>query len=204
MGALTGRMSPLGFFVKGKVDDWDAVIENLTRYRFQDLDPSTGRQQSFGWVLCTDPFSTEFTKPNIFFGEALVCLTMRVDSITVPASLVKLHLARRIKAALAESGKESLPKDEINRMREDLVAEMSRRVLPGIKLFDVGYNATTGRLWFFGRSKSAVQTFLDLFHETFGLSMVPDSPYTVARELLGEEAADGLLDLPPATFSPDA
>ncbi len=204
MGALTGRMSPLGFFVKGKVEDWDAVVENLTRYRFQDLDPSSGRQQAFGWVRCQDPFATDFSKPNIFFGESLVCLTMRVDSISVPASQVKLHLARRVKAAMVESGKETISKDEVARMREDLVAEMSRKMLPSIKLFDMGYNAATGRLWFFGRSKSAVQTFLDLFHETFGLSMVPDSPYTVAREVLGEEAADGLMDLPPASFSSEA
>jgi DNA recombination-dependent growth factor C len=197
-------MSPLGFFVKGKVEDWDAVVENLTRFRFQDLDPATGRQQSFGWVRCQDPFATDFSKPNFFFGESMVCLTMRVDSITVPASQVKLHLGRRVKAAMQESGKETISKDEVARMREDLVAEMSRKMLPSIKLFDMGYNAATGRLWFFGRSKSAVQTFLDLFHETFGLSMVPDSPYTVARELLGEEAADGLMDLPPASFASEA
>ena len=42
--------------------------------------------------------------------------------------------------------------------------------------------------------------FLDLFYETFALAMVPDSPYTAARELLTEEETDKLLEIEQASF----
>lgn len=200
MGALKGRMGPLGYYVKGKVEDWEQVLDNLTRYRFQELTPTEDKQQSFGWVRLTDPFATEFDKPGIFFGESVVGLGMRVDSINIPSSQLKLHLSRRAALAAKEAGKDRLSKGEMTELRENLIAEFSRKVLPTIKVFDMAFHTGIQRLWFFGKAKPVVQTFVDLFYETFGLSLVPDSPYTVARELLGEEDADLLLNLDQAEF----
>jgi recombination associated protein RdgC len=200
MGALSGRMSPLGFFVKGKVENWQQVLDQLTRYRFQELDAASGAQQSFGWTNLNDPFGATFDKPSVFFGEHLVGLGMRVDSITIPTSQVKLHLARRAKLMMQEEGKERLSKGELNELKENLQAEMARKVLPIIKVYEMLFHTETGRLWFFGKSKGVVQTFLDLFYETFGLSMVPDSPYTAARELLTDEQTESLLELEQTSF----
>lgn len=200
MGALTGRLSPLGFHVAGKVDSWDRVLGETIRNRFQGLDPETGKHQAFGWVLLSDPFSTEFTKSNMFYGEHMVGLCMRVDSVSVPAAQLKLHLARRVKKMCIEEGRDSIPKAEINRLKEDLQAEMMRSTLPTIKLFEMVYHLGEDRLWFFGKSKGVVQTFLELFHETFGLYLAPDSPYTTASRRLGEKRADGLLELEEARF----
>jgi len=203
MGALSGRISPQGYYVKGKTENWDKVLDQLTRYRFQDLDPSTGAHQAFGWVNLTDPFGTEFAKTTIFYGEHLVGLTLRVDSINIPASQLKLHLARRATIKARSEGKEKLGKNEMASLKEDIQAEMSRKVLPTIKLYQMLYHSGSGRLWFFGKAKGIVQTFLELFHETFGLILVPDSPYTIARELLGEDEVEGLLELEPAAFVAD-
>lgn len=200
MGALSGRMGPLGFFVKSKVDDWKPILDQMTRYRFQELDPATGAQQSFGWVQLHDPFGTRFEKPSVFFGEHIVGLAMRIDSISVPASQLKLHLAKRVRAKCEEEGKERLPKAETAELKEGLQAEMMRRSLPTIKVYEMLFHTETGRLWFFGKSKGVVQTFLDLFYETFALAMVPDSPYTAARELLTEEETDKLLEIEQASF----
>jgi hypothetical protein len=200
MGALNGRLSPLGFHVVGKVDNWDKVLDEVIRNRFQSLDPESGKQQAFGWVLLNDPFSTEFTNPAIYYGEHMVGITMRVDSVSVPASQLKLHLARRVKKMCLEEGRDSIPKAEINRVKEDLQAEMMRQSLPTIKLFEMVYHLGEDRLWFFGRSKGVVQTFMELFHETFGIYLAPDSPYTNAARRLGEAKADRLLELEEAQF----
>ncbi len=200
MGALSGRMGPLGFFVKSKVGDWQLILDQLTRYRFQDLDPATGAHQSFGWVQLHDPFGTRFEKPSVFFGEHIVGLGLRIDAISVPAAQLKLHLTQRVRAKCEEEGKERLPKADIASLKEDLQAEMMRRSLPTIKVYEMLYHTETGRLWFFGKSKGVVQTFLDLFYETFGLAMVPDSPYTAACELLTEAETDMLLEIEQSSF----
>ena len=200
MGALTGRMSPLGFFVKGKVDSWENVLQQLIRHRFQDLDPSTGVQQSFGWTLLADPFSTEFDKPSIFYGEHLVGLSLRIDTISVPASQVKLRLQPRAREVAAAAGKERLSKGEMNQLREDLQAELMRKSLPTIKAFELLYHSATGRVWFFGKSKGVLDVFLELFYETFGVILIPDDPYTVSAQHLTEDEAELLLALEPTAF----
>jgi len=195
MSALAGRISPLAFSVQGEVEDWKKAMDNLVRYRFQPFDPASGKAQSFGWVLLTDPFSTEFTKSNIYYGEDLVGLTMRMDSVSVPASQVKLHLGRRIRKELADSGKESLPKAELSRIKEDVLAELMSRSLPTIKLYEMVYNARRNRLWFFGKAKGVVMTFAELLNETFGLGLTPDSPFTAARDVISAKEAEKLLEL---------
>lgn len=200
MGAITGRMSPLGFYVQGQVEDWDKVLGEVVRYRFQPLDPETGRQQAFGWVDLKDPFFTEFTRAGLFYGDAMVALAMRVDTVSIPSSQLKLHLAKRLRDLRLETERESIPKAEAAQVKEDLQAELMRKVVPTIKLYEMVYNTETGRLWFFGKAQGIVQTFMDLFHETFGLYLNPDSPYTVARERFSEELADSLLELEETHF----
>ena len=204
MGALTGRMSPLGFFVNGRVEDWGPVLENLTRYRFQELNPESGRQQSFGWVQLGDPFVSEFSMPEIFFGEHIVGLCLRLDSISLSPAQVSIRLKKRARDHQAQTGKEHVSKAEVSRLKEDLVAELTRKTLPTIKVFEVVYDTKRNRLWFFGRNRGVVQTFLELFFETFKLTLTPDSPYTVAVAELGAEGAERLLELEEARFVPEA
>lgn len=201
MGALKGRMSPLSFQVQGKIERWDQVMRNITRLRFQELDPSSGNQQAIGWVSLTDPFSTELDRHAISFGESIIGLAMRIDAISIPASQVKLHLSRCIKAVLKETGQKRLSKRDLAALKDEVVAELSRKTFPLIKIYEMVFDTEAGRLWFFGKSKKVVETFFDLFSETFGLGLLPESPYTVAARLLGEERANDLLDLPPADFS---
>jgi hypothetical protein len=42
---------------------------------------------------------------------------------------------------------------------------------------------------------------MELFHDAFGLLLVPDSPYTAAAHTLGEVEAEALLDLQPTRFT---
>ena len=167
MGALNGRMSPLTFHTTGKVEDWDKIVDSITRYRFQDLDPASGIEQKFGWVLMSDPFSYEFEKTRIFYGEDLVGLTFRIDSISVPASQLKLHLNKRINELTEEAGGQKPSKRDIEALKEDMHSAWVKRMVPTIKLFEMVYNTTTGKVWFFGKSKGAVESFLDPFHDTF-------------------------------------
>jgi hypothetical protein len=79
------------------------------------------------------------------------------------------------------------------------------RSLPSIKLHEMVFNTRKNRVWFFGKAKGLVMTFAELFHETFGLTVVPDSPFTAARDVLTPEGAEKLLELGEAGFvNPEA
>jgi hypothetical protein len=194
-------MSPLGFTALGTVEDWDKVMGQIVRHRFNPVDPAAGKETSFGWVQLTDPFETSFAKTNVFFGEHLVGLTFRYDSVQIPAGQFRLHLNKRFRDAKAERKGEELSKREMARMKDDLRAEWVRKVIPTIKLFEMVYHPATNRVWFFGKSKSVVETFLQIFHDTFGLSLQPDSAYTTALQSQGAKVAEKLLELDDVRFS---
>ncbi len=201
MGALKGRMSPLGLKAMGTVQDWDKVLEQIMRFRFQPVDLDAGKEQSFGWVQLTDPFETSFAKTSVFFGEHLVGLTFRMDAIQIPAGQFRLHLEKRIRDWKLEQKGEEISKREIARLKDDLRAEWVRKVIPTIKLFEVVFHTATGRVWFFGKSKSVVDTFQQVFLDTFGVGLQPDSAYTAALQGLGPQVAEQLLELEDVRFS---
>lgn len=201
MGAMKGRMSPLGLKALGTVEDWDKVMEQIQRFRFQPVDLDNQKEQSFGWVLLTDPFETSFAKTNVFFGEHLVGLTFRMDAISIPAGQFRLHLEKRVRDWKLENKGEEISKREIARLKEDLRAEWVRKIIPTIKLYEMVFHPTTGRVWFFGKSKSVVDTFQQVFLETFGIGLQPDSAYTAALQDLGPAVADKLLELEDVRFA---
>jgi len=204
MGALNGRMSPLGFRALGSVEDWDKALGQIVRYRFQPVDLDAGKEQSFGWVQLTDPFETSFTKSSIFFGEHLVGLTFRMDGIQIPAGQFRLHLTKRIRDLKTERKGEEISKREQARLKDDLRADWIRKVIPTIKLYEVVFHSATNRVWFFGKSKSVVDTFLQVFLDTFGVNLQLDSAYTAALQQLGPAVAEKLLELEDVRFSEEA
>lgn len=204
MGAMKGRMSPLGFTALGTVADWDKALGEIIRFRFQPVDLDAGKEASFGWVQLTDPFETSFTKSNVFYGEHLVGLTFRMDSIQIVSGQFRLHLNKRIRDLKIERKGEEISKREQARLKDDLRAEWVRKVIPTIKLFDVVFHTATNRVWFFGKSKSVVDTFQQVFLDTFGVTLQPDSAYTMALQGLGPQVAEKLLELEDVRFSEEA
>lgn len=204
MGAMKGRMSPLGLQAQGTVEDWDKALGQIVRYRFQPVDPAAGKESSFGWVQLTDPFEMSFTKSNVFYGEHLVGLTFRMDSIQIPGGQFRLHLTKRLRDLKAERKGEEISKREQARVKDDLRAEWVRKMMPTIKLYEMVFHTATGRVWFFGKSKSVVDTFQQVFLDTFGVTLQPDSAYTVALQTLGPKVAEQLLELEDVRFSDDA
>lgn len=193
MGAFSGSVNARAYRIVGVPDSWDTAILELTRSRFKELDPASGRDKTFGWVLAENPFSTEFTKESIFFGNCLV-LSLRMDCVSVPPAQVKFHLEKLVREKLKAEGREHLAKKERQELAEELRFEMLRRALPQIRVAEFVWDTESNRLWYFSRSPAMVDPFEELFKECFGVQLVHESPYTVANALLGQEKADTMLE----------
>lgn len=193
MGVFSGTITATAYRVPVLPEDWNKVFEEMTRARFKPLDPSSAKELSMGWVLTEDPFSTEFNRNAVFYGSTLT-LTLRVDQISVPGTQLKLHVQRELKERLKKEGREHFSRKEQEEIMEEIKFDLIRRTLPMIKLAEVVWNTDSGRAWFFSRSPSMVEPFEELFRETFGVQLYPETPYAVAASLVGEAEADHMLD----------
>jgi hypothetical protein len=193
MGAFSGSVNARAYRIIGVPDNWDTAIAELNRSRFKELDPASGRDKTFGWVLAENPFSTDFTKESIFYGNCLV-LSLRMDTVSVAPAQVKFHLEKLVREKLKAEGREHLAKKERQELAEELRFEMLRRALPQIRVAEFVWDTESNRLWYFSRSPGMVDPFEELFKECFGVQLVAESPYTVANALLGQEKADTMLE----------
>ena len=193
MGAFSGPITAGAYRVQGTPKDWNRVFEELQRSRFKDLLPGSEKERSIGWVLADYPFSTDFSRATLFRGE-LMLLGLRMDELKVPAPQLKLHVEKAVAERLQKEGRDRLTRKEQDELAGEVKFDMLNRMIPSIKLVELAWDTDSGRAWFFSRAAVTVQPFEELFTETFCVRLVPDTPYTVAAEGLGEERAEQLLD----------
>jgi len=193
MGAFTGPITAAAYRVQGTPKEWARVFEEMTRARFKELKPGAEKDRSIGWVLADDPFSTDFSLATIFRGEVLL-LALRMDVLSLPAGQLKLHVEKAAADRVRKEGRDRLSRKEREELADEVRFDLLNRTVPTIKLAELVWSTDSGRAWFFSRAAAMVQPFEELFTETFGVRLVPDTPYTVAAEGLGEERAEQLLD----------
>ena len=193
MGAFSGPITASAYRVQGTPSDWDHVFEEMTRSRFRDLRPGAEKDRAIGWVLSDDPFSTDFSRATLFRGEILA-LTLRMDILSLPAGQLKLHVEKAVAERLVKEGRDRLNRKEQEELADEVRFDLLNRMVPTIKLAELVWATDTNRAWFFSRAAAMVQPFEELFTETFGVRLVPDTPYTTAAAVIGEERAEQLLD----------
>ncbi len=193
MGAFSGPITASAYRVEGTPQDWNGVFEEMARYRFQDLRPGSEKERAIGWVLSDDPFSTDFSRATLFRGEILV-LTLRMDILALPGGQLKLHVEKAVAERLQKDGRERLSRKEQEELADEVRFDLLNLMVPTIKLAELVWASDTGRAWFFSRAAAMVGPFEELFTETFGVRLIPDTPYTTAAATLGEDRAEQLLD----------
>ena len=73
-----------------------------------------------------------------------------------------------------------------------------------MKVIDMCWNITERKLRFWSTSKKLCEEFVEFFEDTFELTLVPDSPFMMAKDLgIGEKLLDKMLDIEPWHPSPN-
>ncbi|MBM4371662.1 MAG: hypothetical protein FJ098_08410 [Deltaproteobacteria bacterium] len=193
MGAFSGPITASAYRIQGVPKDWKKVFEEMTRARFQELMPGSGKERTAGWVLADDPFSTDFSLATVFRGDTLL-LALRQDTVSVSAPQVRFHVEKAVRQRLTAEGRERLTRQEQEDLAGEVRFDLLRRTVPTIRVAELVWNTDSGRAWFFSRVSAMVQPFEELFGETFGVGLVPETPYTAALAGLGEAQAERLLD----------
>ncbi len=203
MGALGGTLTVTRFYVDGEIpiDFKDLFISRLERHAFKPLDPSSDIDETVGWVNTFDPFSTAFVLNDVLWGNYLLA-TIRHDAIRLPATAFKLHLKKAMQDYMKKTGKERLSRAETDEIRDQLEKQLKKQMLPSIRTYDVVWNMDRQCLWLWSTNKKVKEQFLELFEESFEMSLHEQNPFMQLKALgFEKELLDSLTQLEPASLS---
>lgn len=109
----------------------------------------------------------EFPIPAHYHGDYFVAL-FRIDKRNIPASTVKLRVAKRCQEVLQETGRNFVSRE----MKKDFTEQVKSHLLsvtpPKTTFIPFAVNVKNGSGFFFSTSNSDFQQFVGLFSKTYG------------------------------------
>ncbi|MFO0742694.1 MAG: recombination-associated protein RdgC [Labilithrix sp.] len=199
MPALRGSLTYARFFVEGKLtDDFNEKAMRTIRHRaMRPLEPDDEELERSGWCKIGEPFVTDLAHEDVFFNEYLN-LGFRTDKWQLPTSLLKVKLREAEAAYLEKKGREKLSRKEKTELKLMVAKKLRRQTEPATRVVDVVWSLNERLVRFFSHSEKPAAAMCELFKTTFGLTLVPESPYTLAERVgldKTQKAAWGDLDM---------
>ena len=184
MGAHSGSLTYKVFFVQGELpENWEGLfVERINLNAFEELDPEQEEDESIGWVDIQDPLNTRLELSDIRQDQYLN-LGLRRDRFALPKDLLDAHIKRAEETYKQKNDKDRLDKYEQEDIETMVTRDLREDSLPKMRVTDVSWHLPSGRVRFWSHANKMCDLFQGLFDETFGLDVVPSSPYTNAVEL---------------------
>ncbi|MBN1944066.1 MAG: hypothetical protein JW797_00265 [Bradymonadales bacterium] len=202
MGLSEGGITFRTYFVDGELpsDYRQLFLEKVYLDRFEPLTVESEEDISYGWVPIHDLLVQQFNSADLYEGSYLL-LGMRIDRWALPPALLKALFRRAEQARLLEQKRDHLTRLERGELMEQQRRVLKRQTLPSVRLVDLCWNLERAELRFSSLSRTVNELFTELFEQTFGLRLLPDSPYISALHCrMNDELLGGLVDLKPARF----
>jgi DNA recombination-dependent growth factor C len=177
------------------------VPEKLRKFGFVDID-ATADERSFGWTNIDDMLDMNWTQSPPEKAEYFA-FALRLDTRRIPPAVLKKHTTIALNKELEhnkEQGKNFVSRDRKREIKEQVTLRLRARTLPIPAVFDIVWNPRTNRLILATTNAKVRALFEDHFALTFDLHLEPLTPFFMAMDILGEDAAPRLEHLDPTIF----
>jgi len=153
----------------------DRLLDRLAGEAFREPLSAAKGGENVGWVTLTNLCDTDFAADKVLFNQYMA-FSLRMDNKRLPGKLVKALLDLRVRAWLAETGRERVPGPVKKEMLEQIELELYPRQLPAVAVHDVCWDLSSHTVWFFSNSNKANELFRMLFSKTFQAETRPIGP----------------------------
>jgi DNA recombination-dependent growth factor C len=177
------------------------VPEKLRKFGFVDID-ATADERSFGWTNIDDMLDMNWTQSPPEKAEYFA-FALRLDTRRIPPAVLKKHTTIALNKELEhnkEQGKNFVSRDRKREIKEQVTLRLRARTLPIPAVFDIVWNPRANRLLLATTNAKVRALFEDHFALTFDLHLEPLTPFFMAMDILGEDAAPRLEHLDPTIF----
>lgn len=184
MPALKGSLSYARFFVEGELpDDFRERFMKAIRLRaMKPLEPDEEELERSGWAKIGEPFVVDLAYDDVFFNE-YVNLGFRTDRWVIPGPVLKTRVKEAETAYLEKKGRERLSKKEKTELKLMVTKKLRRHLSPATRSVDLSWAVGEGVVRFFTHANKPAAAMMELFKKTFGLELIPESPYTAAARI---------------------
>lgn len=177
------------------------VPEKLKQFCMVDID-GTADERSFGWTNMDDMLDMGWTQSPPEKGEYFT-FSLRLDTRRIPPAVLKKHYTIALNKELEhnkEQGKNFVSRDRKREIKEQVTLRLRARSLPIPAVFDIVWNPSENRVYLATTNSKVRALFEDHFAATFDLHLEPLTPFFMAMDVLGEDAAPKLENLDPTIF----
>jgi len=177
------------------------VPEKLKKFCFVDID-ATADERSFGWTNIDDMLDMNWTQSPPEKADYFT-FALRLDTRRIPPSVLKKHLTIAVAKELEhnkEQGKNFVSRDRKKEIKEQVTLRLRARTFPIPAVFDIIWNPSSNRIYLATTNSKVRALFEDYFTLTFDLHLEPLTPFFMAMDVLGEDAAPKLENLDPTIF----
>jgi hypothetical protein len=186
MGLLKGNFSFARFHVEGQLPQafLNFVNNRIKANSFRETVKST-EEKRLGWVSATDILDADFESANYVLGDYLI-FSLRVDRKMIPPKLMKIKVMEEERIFLAESGKNRINKQMAGGIRDKVKLELLSRLDPVPSFYDVCWALGQNTVYFSSLSDKVADDFVDLFKQTFSLSLtrlLPQDNQQIAKKI---------------------
>ncbi len=190
MGFLSGPLTVRCYRVEADPPEGFRAIypEALLAHAFHAPMSKAWREDVVGWVVTENLLDTHFDRVEAWLFNQYAYFSLRVDKKSLPARLVKAMHQKRIQQWCEETGAKACPRDVRADLKDALELELLQKTLPRVQVTECVWNLADRTVWFHSTSEKANERFRKLFHQTFGLVLLPDNPL----EWVDEQAAAAL------------
>ncbi|MEQ8279700.1 MAG: recombination-associated protein RdgC [Deltaproteobacteria bacterium] len=151
-----------------------SLANALRKGAFEPLDQSGEQDRSAGWVELEDHQATDLAPSRFLYGSYLLA-TWRVDSVRVPAALVRSEIDAWSRAFEEKIGHPPKRADK-SAQKEIILKKLRRRAFVSTQTFDVSWNLDTNAVQLWASSKKIVEEIQVAIEEAFDVTLHSTSP----------------------------
>ncbi len=181
MSILTNTHSFRRYFINGDLPkDFPKNSEpDIERYSFRELRSDSPEDMSVGWVSIDNPFLNPIQDYS-YNRYTYIAMTMRIDKKIIPPKTLKSYILKEETMYMEEKGTDRLSKREKSNIKDVVLSKLFKQVLPKISTYDFLWNLQESRVYFFSASVKVNSMFVELFENTFHLSLMKMAPFNIA------------------------
>jgi len=186
---LSGSFPVRRYSVVGSIPTpfWDHIQEGLTGAKFVEPLSSKWSGSRVGLVTVDNLLETDFYDRK-WMSEPYVFASLRIDTKSPPAPLVKAELDRRCKAWRIEKGAAHIPREVKREIKEQVTEDVLATTSARTKTVDFVWNVVDNWVTLGHLSDSVADQFVRTFQSAFGVSLTAWSPFgeEVPAEMPGD------------------
>lgn len=181
----------------------DVFSRNLKRQAFRPIDPAKGDNNAQGWVNLRQPLDSDLSLAKVQFGN-VIAVALRMDKLSINMRLFRARVQQETELAVkGRPGRERLSDEQLQALEDKVKQEMLKNQTPAMSIYEMAWSMDTGLVIIGATSESVNQVFVELFQQTFNLSLEPQQPYFRALRWAGRQRMDReLRETLPSPFSP--